>query len=506
MNKRTTILINVVVFGLVFILAMPAWAATTMEEPMPTTTDEPNLEELNAGASEELPATPTTTIGPKPEFAKAEEVQESTSRDAILAPGGSDYYMMPLNAGYQAKVVGEANGPGALQVNLYAESGELLSTSSTTTGAPPAESFYYKGATIEEPTPLSTVYIEVTAEAVGGSAEPTNYTVRFERVDRSDAYADTDAGADFTTALDLQLTGAETSFAKNFLGKNACGVGKYCSTDGVDFYMLSLADGEELSLAATPASELALDVTLYNENNRELETAISGSSGGIAEFTYTSDENQTVYLQITSDQEEFFGSYALDAEVATGVPTTSPTTAAPVDTTPATAPPQEVTTPEQGFNIWDYQLYIIIGGIAIAGVIVFLVFRARKKKPAAGKKSGTDVEKLREQMRTGKNPEAKSTPKAGDTLTMRDHLERKPAAAAPGRQAPPPSKLPGAKQVPVKAAPPKPPAAPTSPLANKPEAARPSPTKGRMPAAKSPNIEKGITGSAQKDIDDIFGT
>ena len=519
MLKKTTILIAVALF------ALASWSLFAYAQQGDSLT-----EELLIESAEEMPASGTTNpLAEK--FATAQVVEESTSAEGVLNPGEADYFKITLNSGYQVKVTGMPSGQGDLKISLYEINGGMLSTSTGEAAAgKDVRAYFYKGATSAYPTENQEIFIQVLDNAVEGTGV-LDYTVEFERVDRSDAYANTDAGGDFTTAVDLQLTGEETAFSKNFLGKNNCGEGMYCSTDAKDIYLLSMTNGESISLIATPSSELSLDISIYDEDENILESTAGKNTGAITEIEYVASENQTVFIALTSSTEPFFGSYSMDIMSEAGaVVATSPTASAtPAASVSVSEPPPEIIgeKPSEGFNIWDYKLYIIIGGIVVAAVIIILVFLSiRKRKNGSGGATTSEIEKLRTQMRSGEGLSETNLPRVGKSQTMHDHMQK--TAPAPAKKSGPPQDLPSkpaapagspaaqVKQAPLSKVslppsshPPTPispkPKAPAPPATPAPEAQKPSPTKGDVPVSKAGEAPGAIKKDAQKDIDDIFG-
>ncbi|MFC1721385.1 GGIII-like transmembrane region-containing protein [Patescibacteria group bacterium] len=534
---------------MVFVLALPVLA----QSDMPTT---------------EVEATTTSETSLSDHFASAVEVEESSSVEGILPAKGSDFFKIPLNAGYQVKVYGNADYESQggnvnwLEINLYQAGGNLLSTDhQEADGVKTAESFYYKGVTADGTESPEMVYIEVKNRVVSDNNENTlNYQVNFERIDRSDAFANTDAGDDFTTALDLQLTDGQANFAKNFLGVNACGNSKYCSTDESDYYMLSLAAGDALRFGVTPGAEMNVDLTLYDESHSEMMMEQSENAGAITSLEYTSETAQAVYIAVLSTN---FSSYAMDISVVKGTAVTTSPTASPTAASTVTASPEKTPVSDASkkvFNIWDYKWYLIGGGVAVIVIIVIVIMMSRrKKKPDSSQQA--EIEQLRTKMRGSKAAGATgaaAAPKIGAARTMHSDMKNVPAAppkpgiskaaapsspkaplppapAAPGKPAPgglpkapprpttpparpagaPPSGLPkpppppgpapaGPRRVPE---PPKP-AGPPAPASSKP--ATPKPPASPRSAGGTPPGQVGKPGEmstkAKQDIDDIFGS
>jgi len=381
-----------------------------------------------------------TAPGPEitSEFSNAVAVEESSTVEGILGPNESDFMKIPLNAGYQLRVFGSANNDiqnngNNLTLSLYKEGGTLLSTQeSRPDGIATGEVFYYKGMTEEDPSETETVYLEVKNTSNSGNNSNFTYTLTFERIDRSDAFANTDAGYDFATAIDLQLQDGLGEFSKNFLGYNICGTGKYCSTDEVDYYMLSMSAGESATFKFTPSPEMSLGLEIYGEDRSVLDSARTANPGAILEQEYVSEEDQNIYLELTSED---FGSYAMEIETEVGTAVVTSPTATPSETSAATD--EGVTEPEPGaggFNIWDYKWYLIGGGVAIIVIIVVVLIMNMLKKKKRGGGNKDEVARIREQMRTGGKPPTPSgpaSPRPGATRTMKGDMKNVPSKPAP---------------------------------------------------------------------------
>ncbi len=307
-----------------------------------------------------------------------------------------------------------------------------------------AEAFFYKGLTQVDPTNPEIVYVEVKAEGVTGGS--LNYKVSFEKTDRSDAGANTDAGDQLTSALDLQLTKDTVNFEKNFIGKNPCDSKeqpKYCSTDDKDVYTFSLTAAKTASVQVVPSAKLNLTATLLDQNRNTLKAAASASDGAIVSLDYTPTANQQVYLEITSSAQSFFGSYSLQFTQTAG---TAPVSATPASSTTPSISPAETpaTSPASGgFDIWAYKNYLIIGGIVLVVIIVLWIVLSMVRKKQA-QTSTADIEQLRQQMKGGSTPtpagpgQPKPVPTVGGARTMHTDMRRLP----PSRPAPRPVSAP----------------------------------------------------------------
>ncbi|GEM_PF-2967508 len=393
----------------------------------------------------------TATADLSTHFASATAVEESSTVEGNLGPNESDFMKISLNAGYQLKVFGSANNElendtyNNLQINLYKEGGTLLSTQeSKPDGVETGEAFYYKGMTAEDPTETEMVYVELKNNTPDyGKTTNFTYNISFERIDRSDAFANTDAGYDFDTAIDLQLKDGEGDFNKNFLGYNKCGSDKYCSTDQEDYYMVSLGSGETLDLEITPSPEARMELEIYDGNRNLEESARTANPGAVIEQQYTSEEDQSVYIKLASEN---FGSYAMAVTNKLGAAVTSPT-ATPAESpaaTPTESPAAEEPESEAaGFNIWDYKWYLIGGGAVVVVVIVVLLLMSlsKKKKSAGGQ---DEVAKLRQQMKTGgkTTPAAPASTRPGATRTMQSDMKNVPPGATPKKPMPRPGQPP----------------------------------------------------------------
>ncbi len=370
-----------------------------------------------------------------PGLASAESVQEGAKVEGILKNGETDNFKIDLRAGYQLRAFGSATKNGQadskLIINVLNAQGAKLSSSQVVAdGMANAEAFFYKGLTQVNSTNPETVYIEVKSE--GAANGGLNYKVSFEKADRSDAEANTDAGDQLTSALDLQLTAETVNFEKNFIGKNPCGSSeqpKYCSTDDKDIYTFSLVAGKTASLQIVPSAKLNLTAALLDQNNNVLKTVNGSSDGAILSIDYNSTANQQVYLEISSPAPSFFGSYSLQFSQTAGTTSVSPTpgtTTAPSYSpteTPATSPSNA------GFDFWAYKNYFIIGGIIIVVIVVlWLVLSMMRKKQA--QTSTADIEKLRQQMKGTSTPapvlpgKPKPVPAMGLSRTMHTDMKR----------------------------------------------------------------------------------
>jgi hypothetical protein len=417
-------------------------------------------------------------ISPAPnvseQFASAQPVTESSFVEGVLPAGASNYFQIPLNAGYQLRVYGSATSeimPSFLEISLYQESGNMLSTDSLEAdGVNAVEAFYYKGLTAQDTKTSEAVYVEVKNKATGSGAGNIDYKVHFERIDRSDAFANTDAGFDFQTALDLQLENKTASFNKNFIGVNDCGTGKYCSTDAADFYMLPLMAGENLQFEVSPSAELAVAITVYDGDREKIKSVSSTGKGAITQLEYTSNKDQTIYLEITTPN---FGSYAMSVAVATGGPTATPTpTSTPTEALISTQEEvMEIT--ESGFNIWDYKLYLIIGGMVLLVIIIVVIVMLARKKKGPGASQQAEIDKIRQKLSGAKTmPASPASTRPGATRTMATDM-KKTGLQSPSQVAPPPvaKAAPGFKPAATAS---RPPYKPASPAARPPVAPRPS--------------------------------
>lgn len=405
-------------------------------------------------------------------FTKAVEVEEATKVEGVLVGAEADYFKMPLNAGYQMKVFGSATKEGSsssnrLELNLYQEGGNKLSTDDAPSdGTETVEVFYYKGMTASDSENPEMVFIEVKNKQLSADdADPINYNISFERIDRSDASANIDAGDDFTTALDLQFKDGKGSFNKNFLGYNECGgaSNKYCSTDEVDYYMLSMKSGERLTFTVTPGAEMSAHLALYDGDQQRAESERSTNPGAVTEIKYTADTAEDVYITVSSRD---FGSYGMEIAVenAGAVTPVSPTPTAA--TSPATTP-SSTPSISDSFNIWDYQLYLIIGGVVVVVIIIIAIVISVIRR-RQGKNQSADVEKMRQQMRQKQQEGPKgSLPQLGAARTMHSDMKRAPQA-------------PGPKQLPKKQAAGAPGSSPQAKTAPLPKA--PSPPQKSAPA------------------------
>jgi len=110
-------------------------------------------------------------------------------------------------------------------------------------------------------------YVQIKNQAINAA---TLKSVSIKITDRFDAGSQTDAGGSFENALPI-----EAGQYKGFLDFN------YEASDGEDFYKISVARGQKLTIKVTPPKDLCLDLKIYDKNRSELVDETSDNEGAI---------------------------------------------------------------------------------------------------------------------------------------------------------------------------------------------------------------------------------
>lgn len=310
-----------------------------------------------------------------------------------------DLYKINVDAGFQFKVSGTANDADAQKnsalVEVYNENGGRLSfDSQPADGATPFEAYYYKGSVSNELS-QETVYVRVSAKEQ--SLTPIDsYSFKVSLIDRTDADLDTDAGGDFSNALDVDAG----TYKSNSLGENTCGKNKYCSTDEADFFMIPVLPNTMIEVSVTPGPKFAADVTIYNKEKKIVKTVKSESLGAVIQSSYVSPDEGDIFISISSSDlsEIKFGSYSLKISTKPSEVASNTSNAANEE---IVAKPTSVK--GGGFNIRDYLIYIIIAVVVVVGIVIlFIVVNLRKK--ARRHAASEEVAKIREKLADAKLP------------------------------------------------------------------------------------------------------
>jgi len=121
---------------------------------------------------------------------------------------------------------------------------------------------------------------------------------------RFDANSQTDAGSSFENALPI-----EAGQYKGFLDFN------YKASDREDFYKISVARGQKLTVRATPPKDLCMNLKIYDKNRGELINESSENEGAVVTGSIQALTADTFYIAVTpeySSEQDQPSQYTLD--------------------------------------------------------------------------------------------------------------------------------------------------------------------------------------------------
>ena len=158
-----------------------------------------------------------------------------------------------------------------------------------------------------------TVYIQGHLKIKNQAINVANLkSVSIKITDRFDAGSQTDAGGSFENALPI-----EAGQYKGFLDFN------YEASDGEDFYKISVARGQKLTVKVTPPKDLCLDLKIYDKNRSELVDETSDNEGAIVTGSIQALTTDIFYIAVApeySSELDQAGQYSLD--ISGGAPDT----------------------------------------------------------------------------------------------------------------------------------------------------------------------------------------
>ena len=158
------------------------------------------------------------------------------------------------------------------------------------------------------------------------------YSLDISIEDCYDADSQTDAGDDFDKAIKIS-----SGSSKGFLA------GDY-GADHKDIYQVSLNAGDELNIKLTPKSDAEYDLSIYNEDRKEVAHTWSESPGVISRLSWAAPSSQDVYFAIERRHDTESREYSFDVSVEAGaIPTPTPTPTPTSTETPITPEPTKPT-------------------------------------------------------------------------------------------------------------------------------------------------------------------
>lgn len=213
-------------------------------------------------------------------FSNAVQLQEGENTGQTINEGETCYYSVTTNAGHELSVHYKMTGEHFFgSVSLYnSEKNEIVSS---TDG-------------------------EDTLRWLGADSEPTTYYVVVENsyrtdtqlfdislVDRTDATSGTDAGGDFSRAIDItfgKYTGSLSSFTYGNVGGN----------DDSDYYKLAVERGDSVELRVTPSGDWEVGCTVYDSNRSELfnEDGLDLEAGQIIQKSFDIQSDGYMYIAV----------------------------------------------------------------------------------------------------------------------------------------------------------------------------------------------------------------
>jgi hypothetical protein len=213
---------------------------------------------------------------------------------------------------------------------------------------------------------LYNFYVTVGLSIRAFKTDGFTYSLDISIEDLYDADSQTDAGDDFDKAIK-----SSSGSYKGFLA------GDY-GDDHKDIYQVSLDAGDKLNIKLTPKSDAEYDLSIYNEDRKEVAHTWSESSGVISRLSWTVPSSQDVYFAIerrhdTESREYSFGVSVEAGAIPTPTPTPTPTSTPTEQTqTPVTPSPPKTTPipPTPGFEA----IFVIAGLLTM----VYLLRRRRK--------------------------------------------------------------------------------------------------------------------------------
>ena len=132
----------------------------------------------------------------------------------------------------------------------------------------------------------------------------TLQNVNIKIIDRFDANSQTDAGDSFENALPI-----EAGQYKGFLDFH------HKASDGEDFYEISVARGQKLTVRVTPPKDLCMSLRIYDKNRSELVDETSDNEGAIVTGSIQALTADTFYVAVApeySSRLDQAGQYSLE--------------------------------------------------------------------------------------------------------------------------------------------------------------------------------------------------
>lgn len=241
----------------------------------------------------------------------------------------ADYYKIKVKPGQQIRIHGtgeagnEWQAEKLLRFTLYNEEGTILSRNSLSPYLDSAKAetmsvFYLPGTTeIAPQTKTNLAFLEVYLEKGNETywLKGYSFSLTLDK-EKTDIGSGTDVGDDFNFVQEIEIG----DYPENFLAKNECGSGKYCSTDHKDLYKISVKGKEKLTVKITPNSNLQTKIDFFNELKEiQKEGKASTDKGVVIEASYLCPKDQNVYFAISDAflGDYYYGSYAMNVAVKT---------------------------------------------------------------------------------------------------------------------------------------------------------------------------------------------
>ncbi len=369
MNKTKSREIKIALATLLFVASFPLAIVRAQDDGTPTS-----------------PATPATTAAPAvlpDSFANFGIASALTPDKQVigktLAHKKAFVYKMTVAAAQQMRIFAQghsSSAQGQLTLSLYTATGALLSRSAELVAGDKAlQVFYYKGF-LEQGQASEDIYVEFENTSTDAAA-----TVTYDFVPSIVPLADVVQGADASDGVAHATELAAGTYKANHLGKNACGVNQYCSTDATDTYAVLVKAGQEATLTVTPVGALGLSVSFVDASGAALKQGVVSATAPTP-VVYQPQVDGTLYVVITGNpaavSPDYFGSY--DMTLALSAASTTPPTTNPPVTPPTTSTGGLSLNSLMQFAKDNMLVVAGIGGGVLVLVVVLILFVRRRGK------------------------------------------------------------------------------------------------------------------------------
>ena len=240
----------------------------------------------------------------------ATQIYSGYSAEAGLLKGDEDNFYIIVNSGQTLVVRGSilTEASGYVYNTIYNKD-KMALKDLFISEAPESGTMFWSLNSDEDSYKL---YIKVKCTGMSHTYG-IQYCLNVSVEDHYDASSGTDAGDTFDTAMNITQGSYEGFLSGNYYSYTP--KEEDWGTDHKDFYKLSLESGERINVALTPPDDVKLNLKIYNQDRKVVNSTQSPDTGVITRASWTAPSAQDVHILIERAGDYPSGTYHLDISV-----------------------------------------------------------------------------------------------------------------------------------------------------------------------------------------------